>query len=121
MQWSMQLLKPKPKDLALYQQVVPLSHIQSTFPAKLHIRENEILSSYTTYGIGGAARYFAIANTIEELIALLEWSKLKQLPIFILGKGSNTVFDDRGFNGLVILIKLRQFHLDEEGRVRVDA
>ncbi len=64
------------------------------------------LSRLSTFGIGGAARFFVEAQKIEELQSLMSYCHAQKLPFFILGKGSNSLFDDRGFNGLVILNKI---------------
>lgn len=60
------------------------------------------LKNLTTFGIGGPARYFIAVHQIEEMQEALNYCNQHQLPFFILGKGSNSLFDDRGFNGLVI-------------------
>ncbi|MEX0962331.1 MAG: UDP-N-acetylmuramate dehydrogenase [Simkaniaceae bacterium] len=73
---------------------------------KLKIFENEPLSKYTTFGIGGPARFFTIIKNLDELQEALSFSNEKQIPYFILGKGSNLLFDDRGLNRLVILNKI---------------
>ena len=65
--------------------------------------EGKLLSAHCTFGIGGPARFFARAKTIEEMVEMLSHCHKIALPFFILGKGSNTLFDDRGYNGLVIL------------------
>lgn len=54
--------------------------------------------------VGGTAKYFAEPNTEEELIELLEFAKQERLPYFILGKGSNLIFPDEGYPGLVITL-----------------
>jgi UDP-N-acetylmuramate dehydrogenase len=70
------------------------------------------LSQYSTFGIGGPARFFTEANTIEEMQALLSYCHQHQLPFLVIGKGSNCLFDDRGFDGLVILNKISFFQPD---------
>lgn len=57
-------------------------------------------------GVGGPARYFATVRTSEELKSAILHAQRLNLPYFILGKGSNCLFDDRGFNGVVILNKI---------------
>lgn len=64
------------------------------------------LSQLSTFGIGGPARFFAEVQKIEELQSLLYYCHAQKLPFFVLGKGSNCLFDDRGFDGLVILNKI---------------
>lgn len=61
-----------------------------------------MLSDYTTLRLGGHARYFTTVHDIEELRQAVKWSKDKHLAFFILGGGSNTLFRDKGFDGLVI-------------------
>lgn len=68
------------------------------------LRPNVRLSQYTTMQVGGLAKYFAEPNTEEELLDLLEYARQENLPYFILGKGSNTIFPDEGFPGLVITL-----------------
>lgn len=64
------------------------------------------LREVSTFQIGGPARFFKEAHSIEEMQQLLNYCRKHQLPYFILGKGSNCIFDDRGFDGLVILNKI---------------
>jgi UDP-N-acetylmuramate dehydrogenase len=68
--------------------------------------ENIPLSNHCTWAIGGPAKFFATAQTTEDLKQALLFAKSKKIPYFVLGKGSNCLFDDRGFNGLVILNRL---------------
>lgn len=60
------------------------------------------LEEYTSFRIGGKAKYFFIAETKEELIKAISAAKKLNLPFFILGGGSNLLISDKGFNGLVI-------------------
>jgi len=66
------------------------------------MKKNVSLKKYTTFQIGGRARYFFTAKTKHELIGALKWAKKKSLSFFILGSGSNVLISDRGFEGLVI-------------------
>jgi UDP-N-acetylmuramate dehydrogenase len=75
--------------------------------------EGKILADVSSFGIGGPARYFAEAKTIEEMALMLSYSYQHSLPVMILGKGSNTLFDDRGYAGLVILNRLDYIHQEE--------
>ena len=71
----------------------------------LHQREQP-LSDFSTFGIGGPARYFAKAYTREHMQEMLAFATSASLRVIVLGKGSNSLFDDRGFNGLAILNKI---------------
>lgn len=64
------------------------------------------LSQLSTFGVGGLARFFIEIQKPEELPGLLKYCHSQKLPFFIVGKGSNCLFDDRGFDGLVILNKI---------------
>lgn len=70
------------------------------------IKKNTILKDFTTYKIGGPARYFFEAKTEEDLISVLRVAKESKIKTFILGGGSNLLISDKGFNGLVIKISL---------------
>lgn len=72
----------------------------------LGVNENVLLKDYTTYKIGGPAKYFFIAKTSEDLINILSQIKNSKLPVLILGGGSNLLISDKGFNGLVIKIDI---------------
>lgn len=66
------------------------------------IQEEVPLKDYSTFGIGGRAAYFVDATTLEEVKEALAFSAAKKIPYLALGKGSNTLFPDQGFDGLVI-------------------
>ncbi|MBU3964968.1 UDP-N-acetylmuramate dehydrogenase [Patescibacteria group bacterium] len=68
------------------------------------VQENVSLAQYTTFKIGGPARYFYIAKTTEEIVNAVKIAKSKEIPFYILGNGSNVLVSDQGFNGMVIKI-----------------
>lgn len=70
------------------------------------MQRNQPLSKYSTFGIGGDAKYFTEVKTLQELQRALSFCKENKLKFHILGKGSNSLFDDRGFDGVVILNKI---------------
>ncbi len=70
------------------------------------LREQVPLAPYTTLGLGGAARYFVECETAEEVAAALDWARERRLPVYVLGGGSNVVFLDAGFPGLVVRIAI---------------
>jgi len=72
------------------------------------IQRDVSLKKYTTFKIGGNAKFFAEPNDIEEIRILFAWCREFKIPYFILGKGSNVLFDDEGYGGLVI--KLSKFN-----------
>ena len=70
------------------------------------------LSAYSTFGIGGPARLFCQVDKVELMQSLIAYCHFQGLPYFVIGKGSNCLFDDRGFDGLVILNKIAFCHFD---------
>ncbi len=72
------------------------------------IKENVSLAPYTTFKIGGSARFFVEVDDLQRLANILKWSKEHQQKIFVLGGGSNLLFMDKGFDGLVIKLKNKE-------------
>ena len=70
------------------------------------IQTNKNLSEITTMGVGGPADFFAEVQTVDQLQKVLRFKNDHNLRHIVVGRGSNSLFDDRGFKGLVILNKL---------------
>lgn len=66
------------------------------------ILPNEPLAPYTTWKIGGPADFLLIPNTKEQLVRTVRILHEHQVPWFKLGKGSNILFTDKGYRGVVI-------------------
>ena len=66
------------------------------------LQEDVPLAPLTTIGIGGEARWFLEAPSIEIVQAGLEWAARRGVPLFVLGGGSNVLISDDGFDGLVL-------------------
>jgi len=66
------------------------------------IKKNISLSRYTTFKVGGKAKYFFISKSKESLIKVLKLAKKYSLPFFVLGGGSNILASDKKYEGLVI-------------------
>jgi UDP-N-acetylmuramate dehydrogenase len=69
--------------------------------------EGKSLASLCTLGVGGAARWFCRATSENDLRDALRWADDAGRSVHILGGGSNVVFADEGFDGLVISIEIR--------------
>lgn len=69
----------------------------------MDIRENVDLSAYSTMRLGGQARHLAEAKSESRLKELADWSASHNLPLIVIGQGSNIVWLDEGFNGLVVV------------------
>jgi len=68
----------------------------------MDIKRDVTLAPFTTYNIGGKADYFVTVNSKEEIISAIDFAKENSLKYFFLGGGSNLLFDDKGFQGLII-------------------
>lgn len=68
----------------------------------MDIQRQHPLHDLTTFSIGGPADYFVEITNEKELLEAFDFAQNKQVPIFLLGGGSNIVVHDKGFPGLVI-------------------
>ena len=66
------------------------------------VREGELLAPYTWLRLGGEAQYFAEPTTIGELAQLVTRCREHEIPVRLIGGGSNLLIRDKGFNGLVL-------------------
>lgn len=68
----------------------------------VEIKKDIPLSEFSSYRIGGPARFFCEAKNISEIGEAIQFAKDKNLPVFILGGGTNLLIRDQGFDGLVL-------------------
>jgi UDP-N-acetylmuramate dehydrogenase len=84
-------------------------------PDQPPIRAHVSLAGLTSMKVGGAAEYFISPRSSDELAASLAWASDRQLPITIIGAGSNLLISDDGLEGLVICTRhLRGIKFDEQ-------
>lgn len=81
----------------------------------MEIRENIPLAPYTTFRIGGPARWFLEAHTEDDLAESVTFARSKNLPLFVLGGGSNLLVADQGFPGVVVHIANRGIRETSDG------
>src|SRR3989338_6138481 len=86
----------------------------------MEIKELVSVGSKTTMRIGGQARYYAELATKEDAEEAVRFSKEKNVPLIILGSGSNTIFADGVIEALVVRLKTEKVIIDGN-TVRVDA
>jgi len=72
----------------------------------VELREHVPLAPYTTFGLGGKARYFVECGSEDEVRAALAYAAERRLPAYVLGGGSNVVFLDSGFPGLILRLTI---------------
>ena len=75
---------------------------------------NELMSKYTSFKIGGPAECLIKIQNSQELKLILELAEKENLPVTIIGNGSNILVADDGIKGLVLKIEIDTFELDEK-------
>lgn len=83
----------------------------------MEINAGVSLATYTTFHIGGPADFFVVIQTVEELQEAYRWAKEKDVPVTILGGGSNVLIADGGVRGLVIKNEIGGITYREEGDI----
>lgn len=79
----------------------------------IEIQENIPLAPFTTFRIGGPARFFCEVKNEKDVLEALKFAQEKKLPVFVLGGGSNILVSDNGFSGLVIKLRLNNCCLND--------
>lgn len=74
-----------------------------------HVRSEDILcdepmSKHTTFRVGGQVQCLVRISKIEQLVAIVPYLKLVEVPFFILGNGSNLLVSDKGYEGVILQI-----------------
>jgi UDP-N-acetylmuramate dehydrogenase len=70
------------------------------------IKQNVSLSSYSTMRLGGGARFMAEAKNTRDVQEAWNWARSQQVPVIMVGRGSNIVWRDEGFGGLLLVNKI---------------
>ncbi len=70
------------------------------------LEENKPLAPFTTFAIGGPARWFVEAASEDEIVEAAAWARERGAPLLVLGGGSNLLVSDAGFDGLVLRVGL---------------
>lgn len=81
--------------------------IYALIEVMLQIMPNVALKEFTTFKVGGPARYFVAVKNTAELVEAVQFAKKNNLPFFILGGGSNILISDTGFSGVIIKNEIR--------------
>lgn len=80
------------------------------------IEEGIVLNKHTTFRTGGEAKFFVKAKTDQQIKEAIAFAKEKNLPIFVLGGGSNILVNDSGFRGVVIKIETTGIEFETKGK-----
>lgn len=87
------------------------------------VLEHEPMSAHTTYRIGGPARWFVRADSVSALASVLDTCAEQRVSWAIVGRGSNLLVSDAGFDGVVVTLgrDFRTFRVDDDARVMAGA
>ncbi|BAQ64109.1 UDP-N-acetylmuramate dehydrogenase [Geminocystis sp. NIES-3709] len=81
---------------------------------KCFIHHSVSLSNYTSYRVGGTAKWYVEPQSWDDIQAVFEWIEKQQIPFTCLGAGSNLLVSDHGIKGLVLNTRhLKECHIDE--------
>ncbi len=83
----------------------------------MEVLENQPLSQYVSMRLGGPARFVVHASTERNLLDAAKLAKEHNVPILALGDGTNVIFDDNGFNGVVVINGFMGIAISETGLV----
>ena len=91
----------------------------------MDVMTNISLKQYTTMKLRGETRYMATADSADDVVSLYRNARKENLPIFVLGGGSNVITHDEVFEGIVLLNKIKGFEVisetDETTDVKIGA
>ena len=80
---------------------------------KSNIIIDEPMSMHTSFKVGGKADIFVKAYSLEKIKSVLKISKEENIPIFVLGNGTNLLVKDEGFRGIILQIKLENIEIND--------
>lgn len=78
------------------------------------IKVNESMKKHTSFKVGGNAKYFITATQVEDIKSVLKLAKEENIKLFILGNGSNVLFKEEEYNGIVLQIKLDDMQIEND-------
>jgi len=85
------------------------------------LKENVLLSEYSTFRIGGLARYLIEVDNVRDLKKAIQKALELNLQFIVIGSGSNILFSSKGYNGLVIVFKSSNTFSINDNLIEVDA
>lgn len=79
----------------------------------LYIKKQENMKNHTSFKIGGSADIFIIVKSIDELKFIIKYANENQIPLTIIGNGSNIVVKDNGIRGITIQLDFKEIEIEE--------
>lgn len=82
--------------------------------SKEKIKYDEQMEKHTSFKTGGKADIYIELDDTKEIIEVLKCIKKNDIPIYIMGNGSNTLFTDKGFRGVVLKINIKKLEIKKQ-------
>ena len=77
------------------------------------VLKDEPLYKHTTYRVGGPAKLFVKVQHVDGLIEVIKYCRKHRIPLFVIGRGSNLLFSDKSFEGIIISLEdMNQYHVN---------
>ena len=75
---------------------------------------NEEMKKHTSFRVGGVADFFVIIKNENELKNIIEFANTNGIPKFLIGNGTNIIFTDKGFRGIVIKLDMQNYTIEKK-------
>jgi UDP-N-acetylmuramate dehydrogenase len=85
----------------------------------MNVLQNVSLAGYSTMGLGGPAAYLVEVTNRMEVLEALSWAQAHKVPAVMIGGGSNIIWGDAGYAGLVLVDKIRGYEVYEEDQTNI--
>lgn len=85
----------------------------------LQIKTKEDMSKHTSFKVGGVADIFIKIKELEELKYILKYTKEKQIPLTVIGNGSNVLIKDKGIRGITITLDFSKIEIEEQEKTAI--
>lgn len=87
---------------------------------KANVKHNEPMSKHTSFKVGGNADIYIMTDTLEKVQAVLKLAKQKDLPITVIGNGTNLLVSDEGIRGVVLKYTANNIRIIDNKKIKED-
>lgn len=87
-------------------------NLQKNIP-NIEIKQDEIMANHTSFKVGGKADIFIKVKTIDELEYILSYVTKNEIPLTIIGNGSNVLVKDNGIRGITLQLDFKEIQIEE--------
>lgn len=78
------------------------------------ILKNESMAKHTSFKIGGNVDILIKAKSVEDIKGILKYCKNENIPLYVIGNGSNLLVKDNGIRGIVLVVELNDINIEEK-------